>query len=174
MEQIALNWAPEAHYFSVSELTAAMRGLLAEHSPAFGGGEISGAVTSSHYYHLRTRAQIRCVCYKMTARYLEFKPQDGMRCWRRAHRPYDARGEVQLVVEAIEPQGHGALQPLRAVEELETRADRRFAPAASVAGAHQVVAHRRGHPRCCIFWNALRTAHPPLSGRRRARARPNK
>jgi exodeoxyribonuclease VII large subunit len=116
MEQIALNWAPEPHYFSVSELTGAMRGLLAEHfTDIWVAGEISGVKlpASGHYYFtLKDQAaQIRCVCYKMTARYLKFKPQDGIAVLARGRVDlYDARGEVQLVVEAIEPQGHGALQ----------------------------------------------------------------
>src|SRR5579862_8101082 len=47
----------------------------------------------------------------MTARYLKFKPQDGVAVLARGRVDvYDARGEVQLVVEALEPQGHGALQ----------------------------------------------------------------
>jgi len=116
MEQIALNWAPEPHYFSVSELTAAMRGLLADSfTDIWVAGEISGVKLpgSGHYYFtLKDQAaQIRCVCYKMTARYLKFKPQDGIAVLARGRVDlYDARGEVQLVVEAIEPQGHGALQ----------------------------------------------------------------
>ena len=116
MEQIALNWAPEPHYFSVSELTAAMRGLLAENfTDIWVSGEVSGVKlpASGHYYFTLKdeAAQIRCVCYKMTARYLKFKPQDGIAVLARGRIDvYDARGEVQLVVEAIEPQGHGALQ----------------------------------------------------------------
>ena len=86
-------------------------------------GEISGAKlrASGHYYFTLKdeAAQIRCVCYKMTARYLKFKPQDGVAVLARGRIDlYDARGEVQLVVEA-----HGAAGPrraatgLRAVEE---------------------------------------------------------
>ena len=55
--------------------------------------------------------RLNAVCYKMTARYLKFKPQDGIAVLARGRIDmYDARGEVQFVVEAIEPQGHGALQ----------------------------------------------------------------
>jgi exodeoxyribonuclease VII large subunit len=47
----------------------------------------------------------------MTTRYLKFKPQDGVAVLARGRIDlYDARGEVQLVVEALEPQGLGALQ----------------------------------------------------------------
>jgi exodeoxyribonuclease VII large subunit len=78
-------------------------------------GEISGTriPASGHYYFtLKDEgAQLKAVCYKMTARYLKFKPQDGIAVLARGRIDvYDARGEVQFVVEAIEPQGHGALQ----------------------------------------------------------------
>jgi exodeoxyribonuclease VII large subunit len=93
-----------------------MRGLLAESfTDIWVAGEISGVklAASGHYYFtLKDEgAQLRCVCYKMTARYLKFKPQDGIAVLARGRVDlYDVRGEVQLIVEAIEPQGHGALQ----------------------------------------------------------------
>ncbi|MEQ1946668.1 MAG: exodeoxyribonuclease VII large subunit [Bryobacteraceae bacterium] len=116
MEQIALNWTPEPHFFSVSELTTAMRGLFTEYfQDIWVAGEISGvklAVSGHYYFTLKDQeAQLRCVCYKMTARFLKFKPQDGVAVLARGRVDlYEARGEVQLIVEAIEPQGHGALQ----------------------------------------------------------------
>jgi len=116
VEQIALNWAPEPHFYSVSELTTAMRGLFSEYfTDIWVAGEISGTklAASGHYYFTLKdqEAQLKCVCYKMTARYLKFKPQDGVAVLARGRVDlYEARGEVQLIVEAIEPQGHGALQ----------------------------------------------------------------
>jgi len=116
MEQIALDWAPEPRYYSVSELTEALRELLNGHfTDIWIAGEISGTklAASGHYYFtLKDEAsQLRCVCYKMTARYLKFKPTDGVAVLARGRIDvYDARGELQLVVEALEPQGHGALQ----------------------------------------------------------------
>jgi exodeoxyribonuclease VII large subunit len=116
VEQIALNWGAEPQIYSVSELTEGMRVVLGDHfTDIWVAGEISGTKlpASGHYYFTLKdeAAQIRCVCYKMTARYLKFKPQDGVAVLARGRVDvYDARGEVQLVVEAIEPQGHGALQ----------------------------------------------------------------
>src|SRR5207244_1689348 len=116
MEQIALDWAPEPHFYSVSEITEALREVLSGHfSDIWVAGEISGAKlpASGHYYFTLKdeTAQLRCVCYKMTARYLKFKPQDGVAVLARGRIDlYQTRGEVQLVVEALEPQGHGALQ----------------------------------------------------------------
>ena len=93
-----------------------MRGLLSgEFADIWVAGEISGVKLppSGHYYFtLKDEgAQLRCVCYRMTARYLKFKPQDGIAVLARGRVDlYDARGELQFIVEVIEPQGHGALQ----------------------------------------------------------------
>jgi len=118
LEQTAFQYAsePERHYYSVSELTTAMRGLFSEYfTDVWVAGEISGTklAASGHYYFtLKDKeAQLRSVCYRMTARYLKFKPQDGVAVLARGRVDlYELRGEVQLIVEAIEPQGHGALQ----------------------------------------------------------------
>jgi exodeoxyribonuclease VII large subunit len=116
VEQIALNWGAEPNLYSVSDLTAALRDTLTrEFSDIWVSGEISGTKlpASGHYYFTLKdeSAQLRCVCYRMTARYLKFKPQDGIAVLARGRIDvYDARGEVQLIVDALEPQGHGALQ----------------------------------------------------------------
>jgi exodeoxyribonuclease VII large subunit len=116
MEQIALSWGSEPNLYSVSELAQAMRAVLSgEFSDIWVSGEISGVKLppSGHYYFTLKdeSAQVRCVCYRMTARYLKFKPQDGIAVLVRGRVDlYDARGELQLIVEVIEPQGHGALQ----------------------------------------------------------------
>src|SRR5713226_2747194 len=116
MEQLALAWEPSRKTYTVAELSACIRGLLgSEFNDIWVAGEISGCrmASSGHcYFTLKDQtAQVRCVCYKMTARYLKFKPQDGVAVLARGRIDlYDARGEVQLVVEALEPQGHGVLQ----------------------------------------------------------------
>lgn len=116
MEQLDIDWGLAPAFYSVSELTGAIRGLLTDHfSDIWVAGEISGTrVPSSGHYYFTLKdegAQLKAVCYKMTARYLKFKPQDGIAVLARGRIDvYDARGEVQFVVEAIEPQGHGALQ----------------------------------------------------------------
>jgi len=115
-QQLALDWTPEPHYYSVGELTTALRGVFAEYfTDIWVAGEISGTklAPSGHYYFTLkdADAQLKCVCYKMTARYLKFKPQDGIAVMARGRVDlYEARGEIQLIVETIEPQGHGALQ----------------------------------------------------------------
>ncbi len=116
MEQYALQFLPERRVYTVSELNAAIRGILEQEFPdVWVAGEISGTklATSGHYYFtLKERdAQLRCVCFRSTHRYLKFKPQDGVAVVARGHIDvFEARGEYQLLVEFLEPQGHGALQ----------------------------------------------------------------
>ncbi len=90
MEQIAFNLGLQRRSFTVSELTAEMRALLAgEFTDIYVAGEISGMklAASGHYYFTLkdSLSQLRCVCYKMTARYLRFKPQDGAAVIARGH-----------------------------------------------------------------------------------------
>jgi exodeoxyribonuclease VII large subunit len=116
MEQFALEFGPQRRVYRVSELNAAIRDLLyREFHDLWVSGEISGAklAPSGHYYFtLKEReAQIRCVMFRSAHRYLKFKPQDGLAVLARGRLDvYEARGEYQLQVEFLEPQGHGALQ----------------------------------------------------------------
>ena len=116
MEQFVLQFGPERRSLTVSELNATIRGLLdQEFSDVWVSGEISGVklAASGHYYFTLkdAEAQLRCVCFRATARFLKFKPQDGVAVLARGRIDvYEARGEYQLLVEALELQGHGALQ----------------------------------------------------------------
>ena len=115
-QQLTISWEPEKRIYRVAELNAAIRGVLdKEFGDVWVAGETSGVKLSSagHYYFtLKDESgQLRCVCFKGTARYLKFKPQDGIAVLVRGHIDvYEARGEYQLLVDSIEPQGHGALQ----------------------------------------------------------------
>ncbi|MFB3829968.1 MAG: exodeoxyribonuclease VII large subunit [Bryobacteraceae bacterium] len=116
MEQFALEFLPQRRTYTVSELNAAIRAALeGEFEDVWVSGEISGVklAASGHYYFtLKERdAQLRCVVFRSSHRYWKFKPQDGMAVLARGRIDvYEARGEYQLLVEALEPQGHGALQ----------------------------------------------------------------
>ncbi len=118
MEQIALDFslAPERRIFTVSELNAAIRAALdAEFRDVWVSGEISGlklAASGHYYFTLKEReAQVRCVAFRSAHRYWKFKPRDGLAVLARGRIDvYEARGEYQLLVEALEPQGVGALQ----------------------------------------------------------------
>ena len=118
MEQFALefNLAPERRIFTVSELNAAIRGVLdGEFADVWVSGEISGlklAASGHYYFTLKERdAQVKCVAFRSAQRYWKYKPQDGLAVLARGRIDvYEARGEYQLVVETLEPQGAGALQ----------------------------------------------------------------
>ena len=113
---MALAWGPVRKTYTVGELNASIRGLLgSEFDDIWVSGEISGVrtVSSGHcYFTLKDHdAQLRCVCFRASLRYLKFKPQDGVAVLARGRVDvYEARGEYQLQVEALEPQGHGVLQ----------------------------------------------------------------
>ena len=118
MDQFALEFgfAPEQPVYTVSELNAAIRTVLDEEFQDIRvSGEISGSklAASGHYYFtLKEReAQVRCVAFRSAHRYWKIKPQDGLAVIARGRIDvYEARGEYQLLVESLEPQGHGALQ----------------------------------------------------------------
>src|SRR5579872_482142 len=118
VEQFALEFDlfPPRRVFTVNELNAAIRGVLdSEFKDIWVSGEISGLklAPSGHYYFtLKEReAQVKCVAFRSAHRYWKFKPQDGISVLARGRIDvYEAHGEYQLLVEAIEPQGLGALQ----------------------------------------------------------------
>ena len=66
------------------------------------------------------KSQVKAVLFKGSARFLKFKPQDGTAVIARGNlEVYEARGEYQLIVESLEPQGAGALQ--LAFEQLKAK-----------------------------------------------------
>jgi exodeoxyribonuclease VII large subunit len=114
--QLKLTLEPQRRVFRVSELNAAVQQVF---EAEFGGiwvmGEISGcrlAPSGHHYFSLKDQeSQIKCVLFKGSARFAKFKPQDGLAVMARGSlEVYEARGEYQLIVELLEPQGAGALQ----------------------------------------------------------------
>jgi len=116
LSQAILGFPPQRKIYSVSELSQQIRRLLEkEFLDVWVTGEISNlrAATSGHFYFTLKdeTAQIRAVCFRTQARYLKFKPQDGISVIARGHLSiYEARGEYQLYVEYLEPAGLGALQ----------------------------------------------------------------
>ncbi len=116
MEQYALSFVPERRIWSLRELSDGIRSSLGRNfTGIWVSGEISGTklVPSGHcYFTLKdSDAQIKCVCWKLAYWRLKFKPKDGIQVLARGRVDiYEQRSEYQFVVEAIEPQGHGALQ----------------------------------------------------------------
>jgi len=116
MEQELFNFGPTKKIFSVAELSLEIKSLLErQYRDVWVTGEVSNfrAAGSGHlYFTLKdATAQLRAVCFRNQARYLKFKPQDGISVIARGHLSvYEARGEYQLYVEYLEPAGLGALQ----------------------------------------------------------------
>jgi exodeoxyribonuclease VII large subunit len=125
MGQLQFNLQPERRMFTVSDLTARIRDLLAKNfTDILVQGEISNCrvATSGHIYCTLKdeRAQVRCVFFKQQQRGMKFNPEDGLQVMVRGTiSVYEARGEYQIYVESIEPVGRGALQ--LAFEQLKKR-----------------------------------------------------
>ncbi len=111
-----LDLFSEKRILSVSQLTGLVRVLLEENfDHVWVEGELSNLSmpSSGHlYFTLKdTGAQLRCVMFRASSRALRFKPADGMKLLVRGRiSVYDQRGDYQLVVEYLEPQGIGGLQ----------------------------------------------------------------
>jgi exodeoxyribonuclease VII large subunit len=110
---------------SVSELTARLKQLVER---GFGSLAVEGEISncrqwsSGHlYFTLKDDyAQLRAVMFRTTARQLKFRPADGMHVVARGRLSvYETKGEYQMVCDALEPHGLGALQ--LAFEQLKKR-----------------------------------------------------
>src|SRR6266704_3086671 len=125
MSQLTFNLQPDRRAFTVSELTARIRDLLAKNfTDLTVEGEISNCrpAQSGHlYFTLKDeKAQVRCVWFKQQMRGVKIRPEDGLKCSLRGSiSVYEARGEYQIYVESMEPVGRGALQ--LAFEQLKKR-----------------------------------------------------
>ncbi len=107
---------PQRDIWTVSRLTAELRAVLQQSFPLLWvGGEISGLATprSGHlYFNLKdSGSQIRCALFRNKRNLLRFQPKDGDQVLARARIScYEPRGEVQLIIEHLEPAGVGAMQ----------------------------------------------------------------
>ncbi len=114
--QATFDFQPLRKIYNVSELSQKIKLLFEKEFPdVWVTGEVSNfrAASSGHFYFTLkdAKAQLRAVCFRNQARYLKFKPQDGISVIARGHLSvYEARGEYQLYVEYLEPAGLGALQ----------------------------------------------------------------
>src|SRR5437868_3534582 len=110
---------------TVTQLAALIHDALTlEMGRVLVAGEISNLrpAPSGHlYFTLKDhRSQLRCVMFRSAAQLLVFTPADGQQVIVRGQVDvYQPRGELQLYVEALEPEGRGALQ--LAFEQLKAR-----------------------------------------------------
>jgi len=116
---------PARRIFGVRELVAAVRTHLEKGFPdVWVEGEISNyrPAESGHLYLTLKDgdSQLRVVMFRAQARLLRFRPQNGMQVIARGRiTMYEARGEMQLLAEYMEPMGAGALQV--AFEQLKAK-----------------------------------------------------
>lgn len=102
--------------YSVGELAIKTRRLLeGEIGQIWITGEISNLSTpaSGHWYFTLkdNNAQLRCAIFKGKNRSARFTPENGQQILMRAKiSMYEARGDLQLIGEYVEPAGEGALQ----------------------------------------------------------------
>jgi exodeoxyribonuclease VII large subunit len=108
--------APARRVFTVSDLTATIRGLLESSlGEIWIEGELSNCKpwhTGHLYFTLKDGgAQIRAIMFRSAVRTLRFKPEDGLHVLARGRvSVYEPKGEYQLVCEHMEPHGLGARQ----------------------------------------------------------------
>ena len=113
---------------TVSELNAEVRGVLErQFSNVWVEGEVVNFINaaSGHwYFNLNDgTSQIKCVCWKGTNYRIRFKPQNGIAVRVRGRLTlYEARGDLQLSVESLEPSGEGALAA--AYEQIKAKLER--------------------------------------------------
>ncbi|KJY85091.1 exodeoxyribonuclease VII large subunit [Vibrio galatheae] len=102
--------------FTVSRLNAEVRLLLEnEMGIVWLIGEISNfsAPVSGHWYLTLkdSRAQVKCAMFRGNNRRVTFKPQNGNQVLVKARLSlYEPRGDYQLIIESMQPEGDGRLQ----------------------------------------------------------------
>ena len=117
----------ERRPLTVSELTESVRKAIeARFSTVWVEGEISNfkAHSSGHWYFTikDEGAQLRAKCFRSANSRIRFRPKDGLHVRARGRLTvYEARGDYELIVEALDPVGAGALQI--AFEQLRERLD---------------------------------------------------
>lgn len=126
---MSLDSAPRTRVWEVAALVQAVGDAL---QARFGAvavrGELAGfsrAASGHCYFNLKStdgQAGLRCAMFRRAASMLDFAPRDGQQVELRGKLAvYEARGELQLIVEAMRPAGAGALmeQFLRLKARLE-------------------------------------------------------
>ncbi|PYT04170.1 MAG: exodeoxyribonuclease VII large subunit [Acidobacteria bacterium] len=117
--------AEERRPLSVSELTSQVRGAIENRfASVWVEGEISNfrtAASGHWYFTVRDEgAQLRATCFRGVNCRIRFRPSDGLLVRVRGRLTvYEPRGEYELMVEALDPVGAGALRI--AFEQLKER-----------------------------------------------------
>jgi exodeoxyribonuclease VII large subunit len=117
---------PKPSVYTVSELTADIRTAI---ESGFGSLAVEGEISNCRawqstghlYFTLKDEfAQLKAVMFRSAVRRLKFRPEDGQHVIARGRLGvYELKGEYQIVCDALEPRGLGALQ--LAFEQLRRR-----------------------------------------------------
>lgn len=113
---IPLSLQTNQNIFTVSRLNAEVRLLLeSEMGIVWLVGEVSNfsAPVSGHWYlSLKdSRAQVKCAMFRGNNRRVTFKPENGNQVLVKARLSlYEPRGDYQLIIESMQPEGDGKLQ----------------------------------------------------------------
>ena len=109
---------------SVSALTAQLRGLVEGTFPAvWVAGEVSNytrAASGHMYFTLKdAKAQLKAILFRGVNLRMKFEPKDGMAVLARGRLTvYEPRGDYQIQIEELQPQGVGAAElALRQLKE---------------------------------------------------------
>lgn len=119
--------------FTVSRLNAEVRLLLEnEMGIVWLVGEISNfsAPVSGHWYLTLkdSRAQVKCAMFRGNNRRVTFKPANGNQVLVKARLSlYEPRGDYQLIIESMQPEGDGRLQQEFEALKMKLAADGLFA-----------------------------------------------
>jgi exodeoxyribonuclease VII large subunit len=122
---LAVFSLPNKNIFTVSRLNAEVRLLLEnEMGIVWLVGEISNfsAPVSGHWYLTLkdSRAQVKCAMFRGNNRLVSVKPKNGQQVLVRARLSlYEPRGDYQLIIESMQPEGDGQLQ--QQFEELKAK-----------------------------------------------------
>ena len=173
---------------SVTDLNRLLRATLeTDYAEVWVAGEISNfrVPASGHFYFCLKdrRSQIAAVMFRTAQRALPFRPRDGLDVLAHGRISlYEARGDLQLVVDTLEPRGLGgqqlALEQLKrrlAAEGLFDAARKRALPAwpravgviTAMTGAaiHDIVTTLRGRmPQTRIIVRPVRVQGPYAGG----------
>lgn len=112
----AIVTASNQHILSVSRLNAEVRLCLEKNiGIVWLTGELSNftAATSGHWYlSLKdNQSQVKCAMFRGNNRRVTFKPKNGDQVLVRARvSMYEPRGDYQLILESMQPEGDGRLQ----------------------------------------------------------------
>ncbi|PMH37544.1 exodeoxyribonuclease VII large subunit [Vibrio sp. 10N.286.49.B3] len=120
-----MSFLTNKNIFTVSRLNSEVRLLLEnEMGIIWLVGEISNfsSPVSGHWYLTLkdARAQVKCAMFKGNNRRVNFRPQNGNQVLVKARLSlYEPRGDYQLIIESMQPEGDGRLQ--QEYEQLKMR-----------------------------------------------------